>query len=82
MGYPLERLDYPDWLEALRESRSESQRRDADGDDVVGGILGGATPETSELWDGNIYDDYNTRRALRGSGLRRPSWTPRSSATT
>jgi amino acid adenylation domain-containing protein/thioester reductase-like protein len=66
MGYPLERLDYPNWLEALRES----PRRDAD--DVVGGILGGATPETSELWDGNVYDDSNTRRALRGSGLSRP----------
>jgi amino acid adenylation domain-containing protein/thioester reductase-like protein len=68
MGYPLQRLDYPDWLEALHAS----PQRDADGDDVIGGILGGAAPETHELWDGNIYDDSNTRRALQGGGLRRP----------
>jgi amino acid adenylation domain-containing protein/thioester reductase-like protein len=66
LGYPLERLDYPDWLEALRESPEESA------DDVAGSILGGAASETYELWDGNIYDDSNTRRALQGSALRRP----------
>jgi amino acid adenylation domain-containing protein/thioester reductase-like protein len=66
LGYPLERLDYPGWLEALRESPEE------DADDVAGSILGGAASETYELWDGNIYDDSNTRRALQGSGLRRP----------
>ena len=66
LGYPLERLDYPDWLEALRESPEE------DADDVAGSILGGAASETYELWDGNIYDDSNTRRALQGSELRRP----------
>ncbi len=71
MGYPLERLDYPRWLEAVRESRSASPRLATDGDDIVGGILGEA-PETHELWDGNIYDDSNTRYALRGSALRRP----------
>jgi hypothetical protein len=34
--------------------------------------LQGAAPETHELWDGSTYDDSNTRRALQGSGLRRP----------
>jgi amino acid adenylation domain-containing protein/thioester reductase-like protein len=67
MGYPLKRLPYPDWLEALHTS----PRPGAD-DDVVGAVLQGAAPETHELWDGNTYDDSNTRRALRGSGLRRP----------
>jgi amino acid adenylation domain-containing protein/thioester reductase-like protein len=66
LGYPLERLYYRDWLEALRESPEE------DVDDVAGSILGGAASETYELWDGNIYDDSNTRRALQGSELRRP----------
>ncbi len=68
MGYPLERLPYPDWLEALHDS----SRRNVDGDDVTGAVLQGAAPETHELWDGNTYDDSNTRRALRRSGLRRP----------
>jgi hypothetical protein len=67
LGYPLERLPYPDWLEALHTS----PRHVAD-EDVVGAVLQGAAPETHELWDGNTYDDSNTRRALRGSGLRRP----------
>jgi amino acid adenylation domain-containing protein/thioester reductase-like protein len=66
LGYPLERLYYRDWLEALRESPEE------DVDDVAGSILGGAASGTYELWDGNIYDDSNTRRALQGSELRRP----------
>jgi hypothetical protein len=50
----------------LRESPEE------DADDVAGSILGGAASETYDLWDGNIYDDSNTRRALQGSELRRP----------
>ena len=66
LRYPLERLDYPGWLEALRESPEE------DVDDVAGSILGGAASETYELWDDNIYDDSNTRRALQGSELWRP----------
>jgi thioester reductase-like protein len=68
MGYSLERLPYADWLEALHES----PRRGTDEDDVIGAVSRGAAPETHELWDGNTYDDFNTRRALRGSGLRRP----------
>jgi thioester reductase-like protein len=67
LGYPLERLPYPDWLEVLHTS----PRPTAD-EDVVGAVLQGAAPETHEFWDGNTYDDFNTRRALRGSGLRRP----------
>jgi amino acid adenylation domain-containing protein/thioester reductase-like protein len=67
LGYPLERLPYPDWLEALHAS----PRSVAD-EDVVGAVLQGAAPETHELWDGSTYDDSNTRRALQGSGLRRP----------
>jgi len=65
MGYPLERLPYPDWLEALHASSRQ-------GNDAIGGVARGAAPETHELWDGNTYDDSNTRRTLRGSGLRRP----------
>ena len=65
IGYPLERLGYEDWLEALRESSREAD------DSITGGILGGV-PETHEFWDGNVYDDSNTREVLHGSGLRRP----------
>ena len=68
MGYRLERLSYPAWLEALREA----PRREAHGDGFAG-ILRGAAPDTRELWDGNAYDDANTRNALLGSSLRRPT---------
>ena len=68
MGYRLGRLSYPEWLEALREA----PRREADGDGFAG-ILPGAAPDARELWDGNAYDDANTRNALLGSGLRRPT---------
>src|SRR5215207_5921669 len=67
LGYDIERLPYPEWLEAQREA----SRRDAD--DVVGGVLGGATSEEHEIRDDNAYDDRNTRRALEGSGLERPA---------
>ena len=68
MGYRLGRLSYPEWLEALQKA----PRRQADGDDFAG-ILLGTAPDTHELWDGNAYDDANTRNALLGSGLRRPT---------
>jgi thioester reductase-like protein len=68
MGYRLGRLSYPEWLEALQKA----PRREADGDGFAG-ILRGAAPDTHELWDGNAYDDANTRNALLGSGLRRPT---------
>jgi hypothetical protein len=64
LGYRLERLPYPEWLAAQRES----SRRD----DVVGGVLGGTSTGEHEIWDGNLYDDRNTRRALEGCGLERP----------
>jgi amino acid adenylation domain-containing protein/thioester reductase-like protein len=63
LGYHLERLPYPEWLEA-RRARAPQQA-----DDFVGGVLGSGT---QEMWDGNTYDDRNTRRALRSSGLERP----------
>jgi thioester reductase-like protein len=68
MGYRLGRLSYPEWLEALRKA----PRREADGDGFAG-ILLGAAPDTHELWDGNAYDDANSRNALLGSELRRPT---------
>ena len=64
LGYRLERLPYPEWLAAQRQS----SRRDDD----VGGVLGGTSTGEHEIWDGNLYDDRNTRRALEGSGLERP----------
>lgn len=69
MGYALERLSYPDWLEA---------RRGAPGPrgDVIGGVLDGAAPGAHELWDGNVYDDSNTRQVLGRTGLRRPDINP------
>ena len=66
MGYDIERLPYPEWLEAQREA----PHREAD--DIIGSVLRGATPEAREIRDDNTYDDRNTRRALEGSGLRRP----------
>lgn len=68
MGYRLGRLSYPECLEALREA----PRREASGDGFAG-ILPGAAPDARELWDRNAYDDANTRAALSGSGLHRPS---------
>ncbi|HET7480605.1 MAG TPA: amino acid adenylation domain-containing protein [Rubrobacteraceae bacterium] len=65
LGYPLERLPYPEWLDAVKDV----PHRD---DDVTGGVLRGASPEDDEIWDGNIYDDRNTREALRGGGPQRP----------
>ncbi len=65
MGYDLEGVPYPEWLEALRETPPR-------GDDPVGGVLRGSAPGEKEVWDGNSYDDRNTRRALLRSGLRRP----------
>jgi amino acid adenylation domain-containing protein/thioester reductase-like protein len=65
-GYHLEHLPYPEWLEVRRKATRE------DTEDVVGGILGGTASGVQEIWDGNTYDDRNTRRALEGSGLERP----------
>jgi thioester reductase-like protein len=66
LGYDIERLPYPEWLEAWREVSQHD-------DDVVGGVLGGAAAGEHEIRDGNTYDDRNTRRALAGSGIERPA---------
>lgn len=66
VGYSIEPLPYSDWL---REWRSRPQ----DQQDAIGSILHGAGPEAPEIWDDNTYDDRNTRRALRGSGVSRPA---------
>ena len=65
MGYELERLPYPEWLEALREQPPRE-------DDPVGGVLRGSSPAEQEIVDPNTYDDANTRRVLEGSGVDRP----------
>ena len=67
MGYPLEQLDYPEWLEAWRSAPNPES-----GGGVVEGVLSGAAPEAHELWDGNLYDDSNTRQVLEKTGLHRP----------
>ncbi len=72
MGYALEQLSYPDWLEARRSST----RPNAGKSDVIGGVLDGAEPGGHELWDGNVYDDSNTRQVLGRTGLRRPDINP------
>jgi amino acid adenylation domain-containing protein/thioester reductase-like protein len=64
IGYHLDRVPYPDWAEAWRAA----QRREEE----HGGIMRGAAPEARDLWDGNAYDDANTKRALRGGDLNRP----------
>ncbi|HZY65268.1 MAG TPA: amino acid adenylation domain-containing protein [Rubrobacteraceae bacterium] len=71
MGYPLEQLDYPDWLETWRSAPNPEK-----GGGVVEGVLSGAAPEAHELWDGNLYDDSNTRQVLEKTGLRRPDLNP------
>lgn len=71
MGYPMEQLEYPDWLEARHAAPIPKK-----GKGVVEGVLSGVAPESHELWDGNVYDDSNTRRALEKTSLRRPDLTP------
>jgi len=58
-------VPYPEWSKALREAPPR-------GDDPVAGVLRGAAPGVGEIWDGNVYDDSNTRRVLGRAGLRRP----------
>lgn len=65
LGYPLERLPYEDWLEAVNAAPREE-------DDPIGGILHGAAPVEDDLRDTNLYDDRNTRRALGEDGPERP----------
>lgn len=67
LGYPLERLPYGEWLEAVKAAPHREE-------DTVGGVLRGAAPGIDELRDGNEYDDRNTRAALRSGGPRRPDF--------
>jgi amino acid adenylation domain-containing protein/thioester reductase-like protein len=67
LGYDIECLPYPEWLETRREVSQH------DDDDVVVGVLGGAAAGEHEIRDANTYDDRNTRRALAGSGIERPA---------
>jgi amino acid adenylation domain-containing protein/thioester reductase-like protein len=66
LGYPVEPLSYPDWLKEWRDRGG--------GGGVLRGVLHGA--ETRKLWDGNFYDDTNTRRALRSGGPQHPGLGP------
>lgn len=65
LGYPLERLPYGEWLDAVNAAPHEE-------DDPIGDILHGAAPVEEDLRDTNFYDDRNTRRVLGGDGLERP----------
>ena len=67
LGYPLQRLSYGEWIEAVKAVPHREE-------DAVGGTLRGAAPGVDELRDGNEYDDRNTRAALRSAGLRRPTF--------
>ncbi len=65
MGYDVEPLPLPEWLEAQREA----PRREAE--DIVGSILGRMSEE--EIREDNAYDDRNTRHALGDAGPERPA---------
>ncbi|HEX2728223.1 MAG TPA: SDR family oxidoreductase, partial [Rubrobacteraceae bacterium] len=65
VGYPLERLPYGEWIDAVKATPHREE-------EAVGRILRGAAPGVDELRDANEYDDRNTRAALRSGGPRRP----------
>ncbi len=67
LGYPLDRMPYAEWIEAVNETPPGE-------DDAVGGILRGAAPGPDELGDGNDYDDRNTSTSIRNDGPRRPDF--------
>lgn len=64
LGYPLGRLPYAEWMEVSRNAPRH------DGEDVVGGVLGGVGEQ--EILDANTYDDSNTRRYLGDGDSDRP----------
>ena len=64
-GYPLERLSYDEWLQKLDAAPPE--------EGSPGEVLRGASPAAEELWEGNIYEDSNARRALGDGGPSRPA---------
>jgi thioester reductase-like protein/amino acid adenylation domain-containing protein len=63
-GYPLERLPYDEWLQKIEAAPPE--------EGSPGEVLQGASPSAEELWEENIYDDSNARRALN-DGPTRPA---------
>ncbi len=64
-GYPLERLPYEEWLQKLDAAPPEVGS--------PGEVLRGASPAAEELWEENIYEDSNARRALGDGGPTRPA---------
>jgi amino acid adenylation domain-containing protein/thioester reductase-like protein len=64
-GSPLERLPYEEWLQKLDAAPPE--------EGSPGEVLRGASPAAEELWEENIYEDSNTRRALGDGGPTRPA---------
>lgn len=70
LGYPLDRLPYEKWLEAV----NAASRGDGD---PISDILNSAAPTEDDLWDSNTYDDRNTRRILRRDGPERPDFDGR-----
>jgi len=63
-GYPLGRLPFEDWLQRSDAAPPE--------EGSPGEILRGASPAAEELWEENIYQDSNARRALGDDGPSRP----------
>jgi thioester reductase-like protein len=63
-GYPLERLTYDEWLQKIDAAPPE--------EGSPGEVLQGASPSAEELWEQNIYEDRNARRALN-DGPTRPA---------
>jgi amino acid adenylation domain-containing protein/thioester reductase-like protein len=63
-GYPLGRLPFEDWLQRSDAAPPE--------EGSPGEILRGASPAAEELWEENIYEDSNARRALGDDGPSRP----------
>jgi len=64
-GYPLERIPYGEWLQKIDAAPPE--------EGSPGEMLRGASPEAEELWEENIYEDSNARRALGEGGPTRPA---------
>jgi hypothetical protein len=64
-GYPLGRLPYEDWLQRLDAAPPE--------EGSPGEMLRGASTEAEDLWEGNLYEDGNARRALGEGEPSRPA---------
>jgi len=64
-GYTLERLPHDEWLQKLDAAPPD--------EGSPGEVLRGASPTDEELWEENIYEDSNARRALGDGGPTRPA---------